>query len=74
MTFLAEMNNKRDMMLWNIKIDRVILPTHVLCALGPVAETRKRSVENRGYTDLTEKNFLNWGALPPVPPHPPFLI
>ena len=55
MTFLAEMNNKRDMMFWNIKINRVILPTHVLRTLGPVAETRKRSVGNRGYIDLTEK-------------------
>ena len=58
MTFLAEMNNKRDMMVWNIKINRVIIPTHVLRALGPVAETRKRSVGsvgNRGYIDLTEK-------------------
>ena len=55
MTFLAEMNNKRDMMFWNIKINRVVLPTHMLRALGPVAETRKRSVGNRGYIGLTEK-------------------
>ena len=55
MTFLVEMNNKWDMMFWNIKINRVILPTYVLRALGPVAETRKRSVGNRGYIDLTEK-------------------
>ena len=55
MTFLAEMNNKRDMIFWNIKINRVIIPTHEQRALGPVTETRKRSVGNKGYIDLTEK-------------------
>ena len=46
----------------------VIIPIHKQRALGPVTETRKRSVGNRGYMDLTEKNYLNWGALPPSPP------
>ena len=55
MTFLAEMNNKKDMVFWNIKINRVIIPTHKQRTLGPVTETRKRSVGNRGYIDLTEK-------------------
>ena len=42
MTFLAEMNNKRDMIFWNIKINRVIIPTHEQRVLGLVTETRKR--------------------------------
>ena len=49
------MNNKPDMILWNIKANRVIIPTHEQSAFGPVTETRKRSVGNRDYIDLTEK-------------------
>ena len=55
MTFLAQMNNKGDMIFWNIKINRVIIPTHEQRVLGPVTETRKRSAGNRGYIDLTAK-------------------
>ena len=55
MTFLAQMNNKRDTIVWNIKINRVIIPTHEQRALGPVTKTRKRSAGNRGYVDLTAK-------------------
>ena len=43
------------MIFWNIEIIRVIIPTHEQHALGPVTETRKRSVRNRGYIDLTKK-------------------
>ena len=49
------MNNKRDTIFWNIKINRVIIPTHEQSALGPVTETQKRSAGNRGYIDLTVK-------------------
>ena len=63
MTFLAEMNNKQDMKFWNIKINRVILPTHVLRALSPVAFSREQRVYRPNL-----KYFLNWGALPPSTP------
>ena len=66
MLFLAQMNNKRDTIFWNIKINRVIIPTHEQRALGPVTETRKHSVENSLYRPNCE-NYLNWGALPPAP-------
>ena len=39
MTFMVQMNNKRDTMFWNIKINRVIIPTRA-------ARTRT------GYRDL----------------------
>ena len=55
MTFLAQMNNKQDTIFWNIKINKVIIPTHKQRALGPVTETRKLSAGNRGYIDLTAK-------------------
>ena len=58
MTFLAQMNNNRDTMFWNIKIYRVIIPTHEQRTIGPVTETRQRSAGNRGYIDLTAKITL----------------
>ena len=53
MTFLAEMN-KRDMIFWNIEINRVII--HLTSSAHPARlPTRNHSVGNRGYIDLTEK-------------------
>ena len=52
MAFLLEMHNKRDMIFWNIKISRVIIP---LTPYSTVIATRKSSAGKRGYMDLTAK-------------------
>ena len=45
----------RESIVYPIKINGVIIPTHEQRALGPVTETRKCSARNRGYIDLTAK-------------------
>ena len=52
MANLLEMHIKRDMIFWNIKINRVIIP---LTPYSTVTTTRKSSAEKRGYIGLTAK-------------------
>ena len=64
MAFLLEMHNKRDMIFWNIKINRVIIP---LTPYSSYRDSEQFSREERVYMP-NRKNYLNWGALPPAPP------
>ena len=52
MAFLLEMHNKRDMIFWNIKINRVII---LLTPYSMATATRKSSAGKRGYIGLIAK-------------------
>ena len=52
MVFISEMHNKRDTIIWNIKINRVIVPLRTILHGYRDSES---SARNRGYIGPTAK-------------------